>query len=85
LMFYVLGVWKLAVDMGLTSEFGLSGMFAHWQFSMGLGAVLHLGAFALNRYGISGELHWPGIFHLSLGHPAEAEEPVKARSASAGK
>ena len=61
LMAYVLGFWRLASDIGMAGEFGIRGMFSHWQLWMALAVFLHLAASILNRYGRSGELQVPPV------------------------
>ena len=61
LMAYVLGFWGLAADIGMVAEFGIRGMFSHWQLWMALAVAFHLSATILNRYGRSGELHVPPV------------------------
>jgi hypothetical protein len=61
LMAYVLGFWGLAADIGLVGEFGIRGMFSHWQLWMALAVMLHLSASILNRYGRGGELQVPPV------------------------
>lgn len=59
LMAYVLGLWRLTSDIGMTREFALGGVFSHWQIWIAAGVTLHIAASVLNRYGRGGELHWP--------------------------
>jgi hypothetical protein len=56
LMAYVLGLWRLASDVGLAAEFGITGLFSHWQIWIGLGLGLSAASSALNRYGRGGQL-----------------------------
>jgi len=65
LMAYVLGFWRLASDMGFAGEFGISGVFAHWQIWIPMGALFQIVAGVLNRYGKGGELNVPRILPLS--------------------
>lgn len=66
LMAYALGLWRLASDLGMAREFVMSGIFSHWQLWMGVGAVLHLTAHLLSRYGMSGRMQLPSaISNLS--------------------
>jgi hypothetical protein len=67
LMAYVLGFWKLASDMGMTSEFAIRGLFSHWQLWVATGAALHITASVLNRYGRGGELHLPRALAFRFG------------------
>jgi hypothetical protein len=66
LMAYVLGFWRLAADIGVAGEFGITGLFSHWQIWILIAAVLHLSGYVLNRYGRGGELRVPRalMFHL---------------------
>ncbi len=61
LMAYVLGFWRLASDMGVAGEFGITGVFSHWQVWMAVAAALHLIASVLNKYGRGGDLHVPRV------------------------
>jgi hypothetical protein len=56
LMAYVMGLWKLASDLGLASDFGIDGLFSHWQVWGAVALALTFAASALNRYGRGGEL-----------------------------
>src|SRR5262245_2926339 len=67
LMAYVLGFWRLASDMGVAGEFGIRGVFSHWQLWMAVAVVLHLSASVLNRYGRGGDLHLPRVLMPRLG------------------
>jgi hypothetical protein len=66
LMAYVLGFWRLASDIGIAGEFGITGVFSHWQIWLVIAALLHLSGYVLNRYGRGGELRVPQalMFHL---------------------
>ena len=59
LMAYVLGFWRLASDMRLAGEFGITGLFSHWQIWIALGVMVHVLAVALNRYGKGGDFEMP--------------------------
>src|SRR5579862_5228112 len=72
LMAYVMAFWRLANDMGLLGEFGAGGVFSHWQIWMGLGAMSHIGAYSLNRYGRGGELEVPRVLTPFPGRPHDA-------------
>ena len=61
LMAYVLGFWRLASDAHLAGEFGITGVFSHWQLWMALAVFLHLGSYVLSRYGRGGELKVPRV------------------------
>jgi hypothetical protein len=56
LMAYVLGLWRVASDLGLAAEFEVSGLFSHWQVWIMLALGLSAAASALNRYGRGGQL-----------------------------
>jgi len=61
LMAYVLGFWRLASDMGVAGEFGIRGVFSHWQLWMAVAAALHVAASVLNKYGRGGDLQVPRV------------------------
>ncbi len=65
LMAYVLGLWRLASDMGMAGAFGITGLFSHWQIWMAIGALLQLGTWVLNRYGHFADFQMPRVlmFH----------------------
>jgi hypothetical protein len=67
LMAYVLGVWRLASDMGAAGEFTAYGLLSHWQVWMGIGALLNGAAFVLTRYGRGEDL--PDLGVLRFGKP----------------
>lgn len=60
-MAYSLGFWRLASDMGLAGQFGITGTFSHWQLWIGLGVILHAASISLNRYGRGGDLEMPRV------------------------
>jgi hypothetical protein len=62
LMAYSLGFWRLASDIGLAGQFGITGVFSHWQLWIGLGVILHAGSIMLNRYARGGHLEMPRVF-----------------------
>ncbi len=62
LMAYVLGVWRLASDLGMAGPFGFGGVFSHWQLWIAVAAAAHLASFILNRYGQEGVLRLPRLF-----------------------
>lgn len=68
LLAYVLGVWRLASDLGMAGEFAISGIFSHWQVWIALAAALHIGSASLNRYGRGGSLKGPKL--LNFGSPS---------------
>ena len=68
LMVYLLGLWRLASDMGFAAEFTAYGIFSHWQVWIGLGAILHGTASILGRYG-RGEQLPDFLTHLRFGRP----------------
>jgi hypothetical protein len=84
LIAYVLGVWRLASDMGLAGEFVFTGVFSHWQVWMGMGVFVHTVSSVLARYGSGGDLRWPKVFSVGLRAP-KAEEPVRERRMAAGR
>jgi hypothetical protein len=51
LMAYVLGFWRVTSDMKLVGEFTAYGILSHWQVWVGMGALLHVAAYVLSRYG----------------------------------
>ncbi|MEP6961438.1 MAG: hypothetical protein ABI995_05140 [Acidobacteriota bacterium] len=51
LMAYVLGFWRLASDMGIASDSGLTGVLSHWQPWIALAVAMQLSARVLERYG----------------------------------
>ena len=67
LMAYSLGFWRLASDMGLAGQFGITGAFSHWQLWIGLGVVLHGSAISLNRYSRGGALEMPHVLEALPG------------------
>jgi hypothetical protein len=75
LMAYVLGIWRLASDLGMAGEFAISGIFSHWQVWIALAAALHIGSASLSRYGRGGSLKGPRLLHF--GGPSD-EKPVEA-------
>lgn len=74
---YVMGVWRLAADMGAAGGMGLEGVWSHWQVWLPLAALAHLVATTLTKYGIGGELHWPRLLsHRVLSAPEEPKHTV---------
>jgi hypothetical protein len=70
LMAYVLGIWRLASDLGMAGQFTITGLFSHWQVWIALAAMLHIGSASLNRYGRGGTLKGPRLLHFRQ-HPEE--------------
>ena len=80
LMAYVLGLWRLASDMGFAGRFGISGLFSHWQVWMLIGAVIQATASALNRYGQGIAFRLPTVLPFAPRGPKETPEPRKIGS-----
>lgn len=80
LMAYVLGLWRLASDMGFAGEFGISGLFSHWQVWMIIGALLQLTGSALNRYGQGVGFRIPRVLPFHPPEPKDDPEPRKVSS-----
>jgi hypothetical protein len=74
LMAYSLGFWRLASDMGLAGQFGITGTFSHWQLWIGLGLILNGAAITLNRYSRGGHLELPHILDTLPGRHTDAKE-----------
>ena len=85
LMAYVLGFWRLASDMGLAGEFGITGLFSHWQIWIALAVLLHVMSSSLNRYGRGGDFEMPRIlaFRFFPGVRAAADSAPTERKARA--
>jgi hypothetical protein len=64
LMGYVLGIWRLASDLGMAGQFAISGLFSHWQVWIVLAAMVHIASSSLNRYGNGGSLKGPRLLHF---------------------
>jgi hypothetical protein len=64
IMAYVLGLWRLGADMGVAGEFAMSGVLSHWQVWIGIGALLQLIGYSLNRYSYSGHFSIPQVLAL---------------------
>ena len=79
LMAYVLGGWRLAYDLGLAGQFGITGVFSHWQVWIGLAVVLHVAAAHLNRYGRGGPLEVPRVLTVFPSRPAGSATLSKER------
>jgi hypothetical protein len=76
LMAYVLGIWRLASDLGMAGEFAISGIFSHWQVWIAMAAALHIGSASLNRYGRGGTLKGPRLLHFRQAS-GELEKPIE--------
>jgi hypothetical protein len=63
LMAYALGFWRLASDMGLAAEPGITGIFAHWQMCIAAAVFLHAASSILNRYGRRGQFQMPQVLN----------------------
>ena len=72
LMAYVLGLWRLASDMGMAGTFAITGLFSHWQIWMAVGALLQLGAWILNRYGDFADFQMPRVLMFHQRPPERA-------------
>jgi hypothetical protein len=82
LMAYVLGVWRLASDLGMAGEFTITGLFSHWQVWIAVAALLHIGSASLNRYGRGGTLKGPRLLHFRSGteeNPVAESKKVRLR------
>jgi hypothetical protein len=77
LMAYVMGIWRLASDMGLAGQFAIEGLFSHWQVWMVLGAVIHLASYALTRYSRSGQLEVPKVITILPVRPPDGPRSRK--------
>jgi hypothetical protein len=84
LMAYVMGIWRLASDMGIAGEFAGAGIFSHWQVWMVLGAVIHLVGYSLTRYGRGGKLAMPAVISGAMtffpGRPGAGERQPRVRA-----
>jgi hypothetical protein len=78
LMAYVLGFWRLAADMGIAGEFGITGLFSHWQVWMLTGVLLQGLSRGLSRYGRGGDLPAPRMLMFRL-FPARDQEDQRIR------
>jgi hypothetical protein len=79
LMAYVLGVWRLASDLGMAGEFAISGLFSHWQIWVAIAALLHIASSSLNRYGRGGTLKGPRLLHFRSSDSQKVVAPPKVR------
>src|SRR4051812_45331375 len=75
LMAYALGFWRLASDMGVAGEFGIQGLFSHWQIWIAMGVALNAISFSLNRYGRGGVLEMPRLLRVFPGRNDDPSEP----------
>jgi hypothetical protein len=73
LMAYVLGIWRLASDLGMAGEFAIMGLFSHWQVWVAVAAAVHIVSASLNRYGRGGTLKGPRLLHF---RPTSGGDPV---------
>jgi hypothetical protein len=76
LMAYALGIWGFAYDLGLAGEFGIAGVFSHWQVWIGLAVVVHISSYSLNRYGRGGDLKVPRVL---TPFPSRPHTPAEQR------
>jgi hypothetical protein len=87
LMAYVLGIWRLASDVGVTNEFAIRGVFSHWQIWIVTAVVLHVAAGVLSRYGRGGDFHLPSAltfrFGAAPGQPSDSADQPDAPRAKA--
>jgi hypothetical protein len=79
LMAYVLGIWRLASDLGMAGQFTITGLFSHWQVWIALAALLHIGSASLNRYGRGGTLKGPRLLHFRRTEENPIIAPKKVR------
>jgi hypothetical protein len=77
LMAWVLGFWRLAADIGVAGEFGITGVWSHWQIWMVSAAFLQGVSHILNRYGRGGDLKKPREIMFHLFPAARYEESTK--------
>ena len=87
LMAYVLGLWRLASDLGVAGEFAITGLFSHWQVWIAVALALSFAASALNRYGRGGELEEARVatpFPRPDVERNDVERNVEARKAGSG-
>ena len=71
LMAYALGIWRIASDMGLAGEFGITGLFSHWQIWIAIAVALHITGSTLKRYGQGGDLQMPRLLVFPSRVPKE--------------
>jgi ABC-type amino acid transport system permease subunit len=80
LMAYILGIWRLASDLGMAGEFTISGLFSHWQVWLALAVALQIASSSLNRYGRGGTLKVPRLLHFRKPESA-ATAPLSSQKA----
>ncbi len=85
LMAYSLGFWRLASDMGLAGQFGITGAFSHWQLWIGLGVILHAASISLSRYGRGGDLEMPRVLGALPGRRGSERESLESQVHAGGK
>jgi hypothetical protein len=73
LMAYVLGIWRLASDLGMAGEFAITGLFSHWQVWIAVAVAIHLASSSLARYGRGGTLKGPRLLHFRP--PVDGSQP----------
>lgn len=79
LMAYVLGIWRLASDLGMAGEFALTGLFSHWQVWIAVAVALHLASSSLNRYGNGGTLKGPRLLPFGKHDENPVIKPQKVK------
>lgn len=87
LMAYVLGFWRLASDMGITGQFGITGVFSHWQIWIATAVLMHGSASVLNRYGRGGDFNVRRVLMFNLfptRETASSEEPAEEPKTGTG-
>jgi hypothetical protein len=84
LMAYVLGFWRLASDLGIAGEFGITGVFSHWQIWIVTAVAMQLSASVLTRYGRGGELQVPRVLMLHLLSSRRDEEEREEENPKVG-
>ena len=87
LVAYMLGIWRLASDMGMAGAFVFTGVYSHWQVWMGMGVFVHVLSSVLANYGSGGELRWPSVFSVQMLMPKKEKvvEPARERRMAAGR
>jgi hypothetical protein len=74
-MAYVLGFWRLGADMGVTGEFGITGVFSHWQVWILTAVVLQACSHTLTRYGRGGDFRLPQVLMLHFSPSRDRKDP----------